>query len=44
MEQFTGATTEEIGLPFLLEDYLEVVDWTGRIIREDKRGSISSGP
>lgn len=28
------------GLPFKLEDYLELVDWTGRIIRDDKRGSI----
>jgi len=28
------------GLPFRLSDYLELVDWSGRIIREDKRGSI----
>ena len=28
------------GLPFRLEDYLELVDWTGRILRDDKRGSI----
>ena len=28
------------GLPFRLTDYLELVDWTGRQIREDKRGSI----
>jgi len=28
------------GLPFKLEDYLELVDLTGRIVREDKRGSI----
>ena len=27
-------------LPFNLKDYLELVDWTGRIIREDKRGYI----
>ena len=29
-------------LPFNLRDYLELVDWTGRIIREDKRGYINS--
>ncbi len=28
------------GLPFRLSDYLELVDWTGRILREDKRGAI----
>jgi len=28
------------GLPFRLTDYLELVDWTGRILREDKRGVI----
>ena len=30
------------GLPFKLEDYLELIDLTGRIIREDKRGSIDA--
>ena len=30
------------GLPFRLEDYLQLVDWTGRIMREDKRGAIDS--
>jgi REP element-mobilizing transposase RayT len=29
-----------VGLPFRLQDYLELVDWTGRQIRSDKRGSI----
>ena len=29
------------GLPFNLFDYIELVDWTGRAIRDDKRGSIS---
>lgn len=28
------------GLPFKLTDYLELVDWIGRIIREDKQGFI----
>ena len=29
------------GLPFNLKDYIELVDITGRIMREDKRGAIS---
>ena len=28
------------GLPFKLFDYLSLVDWTGRCVRDDKRGSI----
>jgi hypothetical protein len=27
-------------LPITLEDYLELLDWTGRQIREDKCGSV----
>ena len=30
------------GLPFRLIDYLELVDWTGRILREDKTGAIDA--
>lgn len=30
------------GLPFQLTDYLTLVDWTGRILRDDKRGYIPS--
>ena len=30
------------GINFALKDYLQLVDETGRIIRDDKRGSISS--
>ena len=29
-------------LPFNLKDYIDLVDWTGRAIREDKRGYIPS--
>ena len=29
------------GLIFNLLDYIELVDWTGRIIRDDKRGAIT---
>jgi hypothetical protein len=40
---FDGNTIseEQHGIPFSLTDYLTLVDWTGRIIREDKRGSIA---
>ena len=39
---FVGNPREPMpeGLPFNLEDYLELVDWTGRILRDDKRGAI----
>jgi len=30
------------GLPFRLTDYVDLVEWTGRIIREGKRGAISA--
>ena len=30
------------GLPFKLLDYLELVDWTGKNIRSDKRGAIDT--
>ena len=42
IENFVGSKPDKIGLPFVLGDYLELVDWTGRIIREDKRGKINS--
>ena len=28
------------GLPFHLADYLDLVNWTGRAVRDDKRGAI----
>lgn len=30
------------GLPFRLTDYIELVDWTDRIMRDDKRGYIDN--
>jgi REP element-mobilizing transposase RayT len=30
------------GIPFTRQDYFELVDWTGRALREDKRGAIDS--
>ena len=31
-------------IPFSLRDYLDLVDWTGRAVRSDERGSIDSKP
>jgi REP element-mobilizing transposase RayT len=31
------------GLHFRLNDYLELVDWSGRILRDDKNGAIPEG-
>lgn len=42
LEAFVGIQEKEIGIPFRLIDYLELVDWTGRIIREGKRGAIQA--
>ena len=40
LEVFIGTTENDIGIPFKLKDYLELVDWTGRVIRDDNRGHI----
>ncbi|MFQ3246374.1 MAG: REP element-mobilizing transposase RayT [Arenicella sp.] len=42
LESFVGTTEKTIGIPFKLKDYLELVDWSGRIIRTDKRGHIDN--
>ena len=33
--------TEQTGIIFNAVDYINLVDWTGRIIRDDKRGAIN---
>ena len=40
---FDGTITQatQTGIPFTWEDYLVLVDWTGRVVREDKRGAIN---
>ena len=35
-----GDNAKSQGLPFYLNDYLELLDWSGRAIRENKSGSI----
>jgi REP element-mobilizing transposase RayT len=44
LQRFVGNPRQDTlpGLPFRLDDYLELVDWTGRQMREDKRGYINS--
>ncbi|HEY6641302.1 hypothetical protein [Povalibacter sp.] len=39
---FKTATQRAQALPCELEEYVALVDWTGRAIRSDKRGSIDS--
>jgi REP element-mobilizing transposase RayT len=40
---FEAASQTPWTIPFGLEDYLELLDWTGRAIRSDKRGFIPPG-
>ncbi len=40
LADFTEGASSQQGIPFLLKDYFELADWTGRTIREDKRGYI----
>ncbi|MBX2848061.1 MAG: hypothetical protein KTR16_07070 [Acidiferrobacterales bacterium] len=40
LEQMVGIKSGVIGVPFKLQEYLELVDYSGRIIREGKRGAI----
>ena len=39
---FNGTASVDWAIPFAYQDYLELVDWTGRAIHPKKRGSIPS--
>ncbi len=41
LASFTNGSNLIEGIPYSLKDYFELADWTGRAIREDKRGFIS---
>ena len=38
----SGREESPIPLPISVADYIDLVDWTGRKVREDKRGAIAS--
>ncbi len=41
LRAFSGMETHpQSGLPFNAQDYLQLIDWTGHCVRQDKRGSI----
>ncbi|MGR8948220.1 MAG: hypothetical protein ACU84Q_09255 [Gammaproteobacteria bacterium] len=43
--EFAGTETNQPPrLPFNRQDYLQLVDWAGGVIRRDKRGSIDDAP
>jgi hypothetical protein len=40
LDEFIGIKKGGAGIPFRLADYIELVEWTGRIIHPTKRGFI----
>jgi REP element-mobilizing transposase RayT len=42
LKPFREQHTDRPEIPYRFRDYLELVDWTGRTIRTDKRGSIDN--
>ena len=43
LSSFIGSSLKKDGIAFDLKDYLELADWTGRLVRDDKRGFIDAG-
>ena len=42
LDQFTGINKIKNGIPFKLDDYIQLVEWSGRIIHPNKKGFITS--
>jgi REP element-mobilizing transposase RayT len=41
LRPFSGSADEAEGIPFTFSNYLELVDWAGRVVRSGKQGAIS---
>ena len=42
LQSFSDEGSEATSIPYSFKDYLKLVDWTGRAIRNDKRGYIDA--
>src|SRR5690606_23497339 len=44
LQPFVGAESlaKSEGIPFSWSDYLQLIDWAGRALRDDKRGAIAA--
>lgn len=42
LQPFHSSAEVRCQIPFRLDDYLALVDWSGRVIRDDRRGSIDA--
>jgi len=42
LRPFSNTADDAQGIPYSRSDYLELIDWAGRVVRSDKRGSIPS--
>lgn len=41
IEDFVGCKSNETGIPYALRDYLQLIDWTAKIIHPHKRRSLA---
>ena len=42
LQPFASTAADRHSIPYKFEDYVGLVDWTGRVVRPDKRGSIDT--